>query len=92
MACAYYGIDLTVYMVKVSSEQKAYRKAVMETYGAKVIHSPSATTEIGRKILAENPNTGGSLGCAISEAIETAVKTVAMFWAVFLTMSFSIKP
>lgn len=75
MACAYYGIDLIVYMVKVSSEQKPYRKAVMETYGAKVIPSPSNTTEIGRKILAENPDTGGSLGCAISEAIETAVKS-----------------
>lgn len=75
MACAYFGVDLTVYMVKVSSEQKPYRKAVMETYGAKVIPSPSNTTEIGRKILAEHPTTGGSLGCAISEAIETAVKT-----------------
>jgi tryptophan synthase beta chain len=75
MACAYYGIDLTVYMVKVSAEQKPYRKAVMETYGAQVIPSPSDTTEAGRKILAENPGTGGSLGCAISEAIETAIKT-----------------
>lgn len=75
MACAYYGMDLSVYMVKVSSEQKPYRKAVMQTYGARVVASPSDTTEIGRKILAENPGTGGSLGCAISEAIETAVKT-----------------
>jgi tryptophan synthase beta chain len=75
MACAYYGIDLSVYMVKVSSEQKPYRKIVMETYGAKVIPSPSNTTEVGRKILEENPTTGGSLGCAISEAIEVAVKT-----------------
>jgi len=75
MACAYYDLPLTVYMVKVSSEQKPYRKAVMETYGAKVIPSPSDTTEAGRKILADNPGTGGSLGCAISEAIETAVKT-----------------
>lgn len=75
MACAYFGIDLTVYMVKVSSEQKPYRKILMETYGAKVIPSPSNTTEIGAKILSENPNTGGSLGCAISEAIETAVKS-----------------
>jgi tryptophan synthase beta chain len=75
MACAYYGIDLTVYMVKVSSEQKPYRKAVMETYGAKVVPSPSDTTEVGRKILAENPGTGGSLGCAISEAMEVALKT-----------------
>lgn len=75
MACAFYGMDLTVYMVKVSAEQKPYRKAVIETYGAKVIPSPSDTTEAGRKILAENPGTGGSLGCAISEAIETSVKS-----------------
>lgn len=75
MACAFYNIDLTVYMVKVSAEQKPYRKAVIETYGGKVIPSPSDTTEIGRKILAENPGTGGSLGCAISEALETAAKT-----------------
>lgn len=75
MACAYYGLDLKVYMVKVSAEQKPYRKAVIETYGGKVIPSPSDTTNAGRKILAENPGTGGSLGCAISEAIETAVST-----------------
>jgi len=75
MACAYYNIDLTVYMVKVSVEQKPYRKAVIETYGGKIIPSPSDTTEVGRKILADNPGTGGSLGCAISEAIEVAVKT-----------------
>jgi tryptophan synthase beta chain len=75
MAAAFYGLDLTVYMVKISSEQKPYRKAVMETYGAKVIPSPSNTTESGRKILATDPNTHGSLGCAISEAIEQAVKT-----------------
>jgi tryptophan synthase beta chain len=75
MACAFYGLDLTVYMVKVSSEQKPYRKAVMETYGATVIPSPSDTTEAGRKILGTDPNTGGSLGCAISEAVEKAVKT-----------------
>ncbi|MDR0551278.1 MAG: TrpB-like pyridoxal phosphate-dependent enzyme [Spirochaetaceae bacterium] len=75
MACGFYGLDLTVYMVKVSSEQKPYRKAVMETYGAKVIPSPSNTTDSGRKILEGDPNTGGSLGCAISEAIETAAKT-----------------
>jgi tryptophan synthase beta chain len=62
-------------MVKVSSEQKPYRKTLMQTYGAKVIPSPSNTTETGRKILEQNPNTGGSLGCAISEAVETAVKT-----------------
>jgi tryptophan synthase beta chain len=75
MACSFYGLDLTVYMVKISSEQKPYRKALMEAYGAKLIPSPSNTTESGRKILENNPDTGGSLGCAISEAIETAVKT-----------------
>ncbi|MCL2638805.1 MAG: TrpB-like pyridoxal phosphate-dependent enzyme [Oscillospiraceae bacterium] len=75
MACGYFDVDLTVYMVKVSSEQKPYRKGVIETYGAKVVPSPSDTTEVGRKILAQNPGTGGSLGCAISEAIEMAVKT-----------------
>lgn len=73
-ACAHFGIPLTVYMVKVSSEQKPYRKAIMETFGAKVIPSPSNLTEVGRAILAKDPNTGGSLGCAISEAIEHAVK------------------
>jgi tryptophan synthase beta chain len=75
MACAYYDIDLTVYMVKVSAEQKPYRRAVIETYGGKIIPSPSDVTEVGKKILEENPGTGGSLGCAISEAIETALKS-----------------
>ena len=75
MACAFFGLDLTVYMVKVSAEQKPFRKTVMETYGAKVIPSPSTTTEVGKRILAENPNTGGSLGCAVSEALEIAMKT-----------------
>lgn len=75
MACAYFDMDLTVYMVKVSAEQKPYRRAVIETYGGKVIPSPSDTTEVGRRILADNPETGGSLGCAISEAMEVAVKT-----------------
>jgi tryptophan synthase beta chain len=75
MACAFYGLKLTVYMVKISSEQKPYRKALMEAYGAHLIPSPSNTTESGKKILEGDPNTGGSLGCAISEAIETAVKT-----------------
>ena len=74
MACAYYGIDLDVYMVKLSAEQKPYRKIVMETYGTNVIPSPSEVTEAGRKILAANPNSNGSLGCAISEAIETSIK------------------
>ena len=69
------NIDLTVFMVKVSSQQKPYRKAVIETYGGKVVASPSDTTEIGRKILSEHPDTGGSLGCSISEALETAVQT-----------------
>ena len=73
MACGYFDLDCRVYMVKVSSEQKPYRKAVMETYGASVTPSPSETTAVGRKILAENPGTGGSLGCAISEAVEAAV-------------------
>ncbi len=73
MAGAYFDMPIKVYMVKVSAEQKPYRKAVMETYGAEVIKSPSDTTESGRKILAENPGTTGSLGCAISEAVEAAV-------------------
>jgi len=75
MACAFYDLKLTVYMVKISSEQKPYRKALIEAYGAHLIPSPSNTTDSGRKILENDPNTGGSLGCAISEAIETAVKT-----------------
>lgn len=74
MACAYFNLPLKVFMVKVSSEQKPYRKAVIQTYGGEVIPSPSETTNVGRKILAENPGTGGSLGCAISEAVEEAVK------------------
>lgn len=75
MACAYYGMDLTVYMVRCSAEQKPHRKNLIETYGGKVIPSPSDTTEVGRRILASNPNNSGSLGCAISEAMETALKT-----------------
>jgi len=75
MAGAYFGMDVKVFMVKVSSEQKPYRKEVMHVYGADVIASPSNTTEVGRKILAENPTTGGSLGCAISEAVEVATST-----------------
>ena len=73
MAASYFNLDLTVYMVKVSSEQKPNRKEVMRTYGAKVIASPSDTTSAGRKILEEFPGTGGSLGGAISEAVEKAV-------------------
>ncbi len=72
MACAYLGLDCKVYMVKVSYEQKPFRREVMRTYGANVTPSPSETTEIGRKILAEHPGTTGSLGCAISEAVEDA--------------------
>lgn len=74
-ACSYYGIDLTVYMVKCSYEQKPFRKAIIETFDGKIIPSPSMTTEAGRAILAEHPGTTGSLGCAISEAVEKAVTT-----------------
>lgn len=72
MACAYLDLDCKVYMVKCSYEQKPFRREVMRTYGASVTPSPSDTTEIGRKILAEHPGTTGSLGCAISEAVEVA--------------------
>lgn len=75
MACAYFGIDLTVFMVKGSFTQKPFRRNIIETFGAKVVPSPSDLTEVGRKILAEMPETSGSLGCAISEAVETAVNT-----------------
>lgn len=75
MACSYFGLDCKVYMVKVSYEQKPFRREVMRTYGASVTPSPSETTEVGRKILAEHPGTSGSLGCAISEAVEVAVGT-----------------
>lgn len=75
MACAYFDLDCKVYMVKVSYEQKPFRREVMRTYGASVTPSPSETTEVGRKILAEHPGTSGSLGCAISEAVEVAVKS-----------------
>lgn len=74
-ACAYFGLDLEVFQVKCSYEQKPFRKAIMEVFDAKVTPSPSMTTEIGRKILADDPNTTGSLGCAISEAVEKAVTT-----------------
>ena len=73
MACSYFGLDCRVYMVKCSYEQKPFRREVMRTYGAQVTPSPSDTTEVGRKILAEHPGTTGSLGCAISEAVEVAV-------------------
>lgn len=75
MACSYFELDCKVFMVKCSYEQKPFRREVMRTYGASVTPSPSLTTEIGKKILAEHPGTSGSLGCAISEAVETATKT-----------------
>lgn len=75
MATAYFGLDCKVYMVKVSYEQKPFRREVMRTYGACVTPSPSDTTQVGRAILAEHPGTDGSLGCAISEAVEAAVTT-----------------
>ena len=75
MACSFYGLDLTVFMVKCSAEQKPFRKAVIETYGGKVIPSPSETTKVGREILEKFPGTGGSLGCAVSEAVEKATNT-----------------
>ena len=75
MACAYLGLDCKVFMVKVSYEQKPFRREVMRTYGASVTPSPSTETAVGRKILAEHPGTTGSLGCAISEAVEVATQT-----------------
>ena len=72
MACSYFGLDCNVYMVKCSYEQKPFRREVMRTYGAHVTPSPSTTTAVGRKILEEFPGTNGSLGCAISEAVEAA--------------------
>ena len=74
MACSYFGLDCKVYMVKSSYELKPFRREVMRTYGASVTPSPSETTEVGRQILAEYPGSTGSLGCAISEAVETAGK------------------
>ena len=73
MACSFFKMACQVYMVKVSYEQKPFRREVMRTYGASVTPSPSETTEVGRRILAEFPGTGGSLGCAISEAVESAI-------------------
>ncbi len=75
MACSYLGLDCKVFMVKCSYEQKPFRREVMRTYGASVTPSPSETTNVGRKLLAEHPGTTGSLGCAISEAVEVAVGT-----------------
>ncbi len=73
MACSYFGLDCKVFMVKVSYEQKPFRREVMRTYGANVTPSPSTTTKVGRKILEDHPGTSGSLGCAISEAVEVAL-------------------
>ena len=75
MACSYFNLDCRVYMVKVSYEQKPFRREVMRTYGASVTPSPSETTNVGRQILKEHPGTTGSLGCAISEAVEAAVSS-----------------
>lgn len=75
MACSFFNLDCKVYMVKCSYEQKPFRREVMRTYGASITPSPSDTTNVGRKILAEHPDTTGSLGCAISEAVEVAVTT-----------------
>ena len=75
MACSYFGLDCKVFMVKVSYEQKPFRREVMRTYGASVTPSPSTTTEVGKKILEAHPGTTGSLGCAISEAVEVATHT-----------------
>lgn len=74
-ACSYFGLDCDVYMVKCSFEQKPFRKAVMRVFDGNVTASPSLDTEVGRRILAENPGTTGSLGCAISEAVEAAVSS-----------------
>ena len=75
MACSYFDLDCKVFMVKCSYEQKPFRREVMRTYGASVTPSPSDTTEVGRKILQAHPGTTGSLGCAISEAVEVATHT-----------------
>ena len=75
MACSFFDLDCKVFMVKVSYEQKPFRREVMRTYGASVTPSPSMETEVGRKILEAHPGTTGSLGCAISEAVEVAVKS-----------------
>lgn len=74
IACQHFGLDLKIYMVRISYEQKPYRKMVMQTYGANVIPSPSNTTEAGRKVLTEHPDSPGSLGTAISEAVEVAMQ------------------
>lgn len=75
LAAKHFGLELAVYMVKVSYHQKPYRRSIMETYGAEVIASPSMSTKAGRKIITDNPNYQGSLGTAISEAVELAMST-----------------
>ena len=75
LAAKHFGLELAVYMVKISYEQKPYRRSIMQTYGAEVIASPSMSTKAGRKIITENPNYQGSLGTAISEAVELAMST-----------------
>lgn len=75
MACAHFGLECKVFMVKGSYEQKPFRREVMRTYGADVFASPSDTTQVGRALLEQFPGTSGSLGCAISEAAEVAVGT-----------------
>ena len=87
VACAYFDLSCDVYMVKCSYEQKPFRKAMMHVFGADVVPSPSTLTQVGRKILAENPDTTGSLGCAISEAVEAA-----MCWAACSTRCCSTSP
>jgi tryptophan synthase beta chain len=87
MACGYLGLDLKVFMVKSSYEQKPYRREVMRTYGASVTPSPSPTTQIGQKMLADFPDTSGSLGCAISEAVEAAVTTEGYRYVLGLVLS-----
>ncbi len=75
MACNFFGMDLEVYMVKVSYQQKPYRRILMETFGAQVFASPTDLTDFGRSVLAADPNSPGSLGIAISEAVEVAAKS-----------------
>ncbi len=82
LGCAFFGLECKVYMVKVSYYQKPYRRILMETWGAQCVPSPSPDTEIGRKILAENPNSPGSLGIAISEAIEDAFKRDDTYYSI----------
>ena len=87
MATAYFGLDCQVYMVKVSYEQKPFRREVMRTYGAKVTPSPSMTTNVGRKINEQFPGTDGSLGCAISEAVEAATSQEGYRYVLISTAS-----